>query len=259
MSALYDEIGTTYCTTRRADPSIATTLASLLSIEPGKHYLDLACGTGNYTNALAMLGGRWHGADISEVMIRQAQSSNQQIQWQVSSASSLPYRDSSFDGVMCTLAIHHFNGLLHPFEEVRRTLKHGNFVLFTAFSEQMRRYWLCHYFPCMMEHAIAQMPEQALVSAQLQAAGFTIERVLPFNITNELQDLFLYSGKERPELYLDPAVRANISSFASLCSQAELNAGMQKLRNDITTGAFSEIAASYQSPVGDYAYVVAKA
>lgn len=259
MKPLYNVIGSSYGTTRRADPFIARTLATLLSVEPGKNYLDLACGTGNYTKALASIGGHWHGSDISEVMIRQAQSGNREVQWQVSSASALPYPDAFFDGAMCTLAVHHFQDLLQPFREVRRTLRQGNFVLFTAFPEQMRRYWLCHYFPGMMELAIAQMPGQDLVRSQLESAGFSIERAVPFNVTNALQDLFLYSGKERPELYFNPAIRANMSSFASLCSHVELNAGMQKLHNDLASGSFSEIAASYQSQLGDYAYIEAKA
>ena len=63
MSALYDQIGDGYDTTRRADPAIVRRLAAYLALAPGRRYLDVGCGTGNYTAALAALGGVWHGVD----------------------------------------------------------------------------------------------------------------------------------------------------------------------------------------------------
>ena len=258
MQPLYNEIGSTYCATRCADPAIAKTLANLVEVHNGRRFLDLACGTGNYTTALAEIGGEWHGCDISDVMINQARSRSTSIDWQLSKADLLPYQSQYFDGAMCTLAIHHFPDLLKPFQEVHRILDQGIFALFTAFPEQMERYWLCHYFPEMMKSSIAQMPAQELVAAALQSAGFEIEKIVPFYITNELQDLFLYSGKDRPSQYLDSAVRANISSFASRCSAGELASGLERLSRDIASGQFSTVAASYQSMLGDYAYVVAR-
>ncbi len=65
-------------------------------------------------------------------------------------------------------------------------------------------------------------------------------------MSNNLQDLFLQSRKYRPELYLDPIVRARISSFAKLCESEELNSGLEKLERDI------------ESALGDYLFVVAR-
>ena len=53
MAAKYDRIGDGYDLTRRADPRIADRLTSLLDAAPGASVLDVACGTGNYTFALA--------------------------------------------------------------------------------------------------------------------------------------------------------------------------------------------------------------
>ena len=60
-------------------------------------------------------------------------------------------------------------------------------------------------------------------------------------VTNELQDLFLYSGKHRPDLYLDPAVRDNISSFANLAPVSELQDGLALLASDIQTGTVTSV------------------
>jgi SAM-dependent methyltransferase len=257
MQPLYNAIGSTYGATRRADPAIVHALARLIEIGDNKQFLDLACGTGNYTSALASLGGHWHGIDISDVMIKQAREKNPRVTWQLGSADTIPYPNSFLDGAMCTLAIHHFPKLLGPFKEVYRVLSHGRFVIFTAFPEQMRGYWLCHYFPEMMRSLIEQEPTQELVETSLRSAGFEVEDIIPFYVTNELQDLFLYSGKQRPEQYFDPLVRANTSPFASRCSSEELQKGLQMLRADLESGEFENVARSYQSAKGDYAYVVA--
>ena len=257
MQPLYDVIGRTYAQSRRADPVIAHTLAEELRLIDSGAYLDLACGTGNYTAALSALGGIWTAIDVSEVMLAQARSKYSAISWVQSKADSLPFSSAIFDGAICTLAIHHFENLDSPFTEVRRTLRSGRFVIFTGLAEQMRNYWLCHYFPQMMTHSIGRMPSEQSVRAALSRSGFKSVTVTPFFVTNELQDLFLYSGKHRPTLYLDGALRANISSFANLASEEELYEGLSRLAADLQSGAFASIRNSYKTEEGDYAYIVA--
>ena len=103
-----------------------------------------------------------------------------------------------------------------------------------------------------------RVPAKESVVTALEYAGFKIDGIIPFHITNELEDLFLYAGKERPELYFNPVVRANISSFASLCTAEELYAGLSALRSDLDSGHFQSVAQSCLSPNGDYAYVAAR-
>ncbi len=70
MKAIYDKIGEGYDTTRKADPEILSSLRSLLKIEVGKSYLDVACGTGNYTVGISGFGGDWYAFDGSEKCYR---------------------------------------------------------------------------------------------------------------------------------------------------------------------------------------------
>jgi ubiquinone/menaquinone biosynthesis C-methylase UbiE len=258
MPTLYDLIGSTYATSRRADPAIARALARTLRLVPSGAYLDVACGTGNYTLALSAIGGTWTGVDASEVMLAQARRKSSAIAWSQSSADALPFPDEAFDGAVCTLAIHHFPDLAGPFAEVRRTLRSGSFAIFTGLAEQMRHYWLCHYFAETMARSIEKMPSEAQVRTALSQAGFRSLTVAPFFVTNELQDLFLYSGKDRPELYFDSAIRANISSFVQLAPAAELQDGLVRLRADLRSGAFAAVKARYANEAGDYAYITAR-
>ena len=234
MRAIYDEIGKDYDTTRKADPCILSTLNSLLNVEEGKRYLDVACGTGNYTSEISRIGGKWFAFDNSEKMLSEARPKSSQVDWRHFDVTDLGYEFDFFDGAICSLAIHHFPVLNEAFCEIARVLKsNGKLVIFTATPSQMRCYWLNHYFPEMMENSCMQMPTFQVISSALAQGGFSIESTEPFFISPELQDFFLYSGKQRPDMYLSSKVRNGISSFHNFCTQSELNSGLDKLHNDI--------------------------
>ena len=85
------------------------------------------------------------------------------------------------------------------------------------------------------------MPTIERIKSSLNKAGIVIDTAEPLFITPELQDCFLYSGKQRPEMYLSSAVRNGISSFHNFCSQSELNNGLKKLQEDIDQVIYTEL------------------
>jgi SAM-dependent methyltransferase len=258
MEALYDTIGIGYDGTRRADPGIADTLANLLRLGRDAPYVDVACGTGNYTVALAARGGRWVGIDRSPLMLAGARTKTASVRWCLADATALPLRQGSARGALCTLALHHFTDLRSVFREVRRVVDAGPFVIFTAIPEQMRGYWLNAYFPRALARAIDQMPSLDAVQGALAAAGFRRVGTRPYEVAPDLVDLFMYSGKHRPELYLSPAVRKGISTFASVADPSEVRDGCARLQADIESGAIASVRAAYAHERGDYLFVVAE-
>jgi SAM-dependent methyltransferase len=256
--ALYDRIGRDYDTTRQADPEIARRLLHHLEPRTNGLYLDVACGTGNYTTALANAGLRMVGADQSARMLGDAARKARHVIWIRADAEALPFADGAFDGAICTLAIHHFHSLRPAFREVARVLKHGCFVVFTAGRDQMRRYWLNEYFPRAMARSIEQMPDLAAVREALHQAGLRIVAEDPFEVTPKLQNFFLYSGKHRPELYLDARIRAGISTFARLAEESEVREGCARLSEDISSGRVAQVVERYRHDGGDYLFVVAE-
>lgn len=256
---IYDRIGEGYDTTRRADRFIVGRLASLLEIMPQGRYVDIACGTGNYTTALAARGGRWSGVDQSRTMIEGGALKSKDITWTHASVEALPFPDNTFDGAVCTLAIHHFASLEPAFGEVRRVLDaRGRFVLFTATAEQMRGYWLNEYFPEAMRRSIEQMPPLAAITGALSSAGLVGTEMDPYAVRADLEDWFLYSGKDRPELYLDPRVRHGASTFAALADAKEVDEGCARLSADIASGRVRNVMARYRNDGGDYLFIAAR-
>lgn len=256
MQAIYDEIGIEYDTTRKADPSILEHFNSLLAIENHKRYLDIACGTGNYTAKLADIGGDWYAFDHSEEMLTKARTKSSLVQWKQADVSELSYEDNYFDGAICSLAIHHFPDLGNAFSEIARVLKpNSSLVIFTATPDQMRSYWLARYFPNMLDSSCDQMPTIESIELALRNTSLSIKSTTPFFITPELQDFFLYSGKQRPEMYLSSAVRNGISSFHNYCDEPELERGLESLRKDIESGAINEVMEDFANKLGDYLFL----
>jgi ubiquinone/menaquinone biosynthesis C-methylase UbiE len=252
---VYDNIGKTYDVTRRADAFITRRLSYYLNIKDGGTYLDIACGTGNYTIALCHPGARFWGIDESSQMIDTAHSKANHIGWCQGTTEALPFRDGSFSGAVCVLVIHYFKDLLQVFSEVARVLLRGNFVVFTATPEQMRHYWLNHYFPEAMKRSIEEIPTQQEIADALHKAGFSNILLEPYEIKEGLNDFFLYSGKHKPEMYLEPQVRKGISTFTRLAGPDEVTEGCGRLKGDIRSGRIKEVIASYQSVLGDYLFI----
>lgn len=257
---LYDLIGVDYNSTRRADPFLSERFLSLLSLEKNSQCLDVGCGSGNYTAALADRGEcSFYGVEPSEVMLNEARRKSGSVQWMSASGENLPFENEFFDAALASLTIHHWKSIEKGFAEVSRVLKKGgNFIIFTAFLEQMENYWLNHYFPVMLKDSIAVMPSRKIVENALNFAGFVVIEQEKYFVQPDLQDLFLYSGKYRPALYLDAQVRRGISSFAALGNAEEIEKGLQKLSADLENGNFTDVISNYRSDAGDYVFIVAK-
>lgn len=258
MSAKYDTLGKNYNATRRADPFIAETLFKLLQPTEKGVYLDIGCGTGNYTHALHKMGVKFMGIDPSLQMLEKAKDTKSQIEWRQGHAEKTGLENQSVNGIIGTLTMHHWNNLTTAFKELYRVLKPGGrIVLFTATPEQMQEYWLHHYFPKMLQDSIVQMPSLESVSQAMEQAGFLQLEQKPYYIQTTLQDLFLYSGKFNPSLYLNPEVRNGISSFSALANKKEVSKGLQKLQADIQSGKIEKVIQSSLNNKGDYLFLSA--
>ncbi len=257
--AKYDRIGLGYDETRQADPYLASRLLHYLAPQTGGWYLDIGCGTGNYTHAIyTQSQSHFIGMDPSTHMLAKATDRNPDIDWRLGSAESTGLADASMDGIVASLTIHHWTDLGAGFHELTRVLKPDSpLVLFTATPEQMEGYLLNHYFPRMLQASIQQMPALSDVQTAMAAAGLRILEMEPYEIRPDLRDHFLYCGKQKPELYLDPVIRKGISSFSDLANQAEVTQGLAQLAQDMDNGTIEKITRSFSHDQGDYLFVKA--
>lgn len=257
MAAKYDKIGIDYNSTRKADFYLTEQLIKHLKPTKSGIYLDIGCGTGNYTHKFQKKGFQFTGIDPSIEMLNKAISKNPLIDWKVATAEETGLPDNYVDGITAFLTLHHWTDLNKGFLELSRVLKaSGRIVVFTSTPKQMKGYWLNHYFPKMMSDSMIQMPTLPRIKMAMQNAGIQLLETEDYFIKPDLKDQFLYCGKQNPKLYFDPQIRQGISSFSSLANQTEVKQGLSQLRLDIGTGRIKAIMKTYENSFGDYIFII---
>ncbi len=255
---IYNTIGIGYNTTRRADPYIVECMLTNLSAVTNGHYLDIGCGTGNYTNAYTQQGLLFTGAEPSDRMISEAGNKYPDINFIQAKAEHLPFDNESFDGATGTFTLHHWDSMENGLKEIYRVLKPGSRAVFLSFTPtQIYGYWLCHYFPETMRNSAAVVPEISDMTDIFLKAGFTSVTTERYFVHDELQDHFLYSNKNRPEQYLRPEIRNGASSFTVYANQEEVAEGLIQLEKDIASGEIRDIIKRYENDFGDYLFYTA--
>jgi len=214
METKYNKIGINYNQTRKADRYLTKQLLKYLNPQPNGLYLDIGCGTGNYTNEFQKRGFQFIGIDPSTEMLKKAKIINPKVDWHIGTAEQTGLNDNTVDGIIGSLTIHHWQDLRKGFIALFKVLKkEGQIVIFTSTPAQMEGYWLNHYFPKMLKDSILQMPELEIVRSAMINAKFESIETRKYFIKPDLQDKFLYCGKHAPEIYLNKSIRQGISSF----------------------------------------------
>jgi ubiquinone/menaquinone biosynthesis C-methylase UbiE len=120
----------------------------LLSLESGDHFLDLACGLGRYSLAVADLvgaTGRVHAVDLwAEGLIQlQDQARTQDIHWiktySADISECLPFADGAVDSCLIATALHDIpaHKRCTVVAEVFRVLKPGGLMTVIEFKQQL--------------------------------------------------------------------------------------------------------------------------
>jgi hypothetical protein len=93
-----------------------------------------------------------------------------------------------------------------------------------------QRPWLTDYLPELAALDEAQMPSMSDYERWLGPV-----RITPVPVPHDCSDGFLYAYWRRPAAYLDPHIRSGSSSFWAI---GDAEAGLQKLKRDVETGAW---------------------
>ena len=234
----YNTIGTSYRQTRRADPRIAHHLIKLLDLPSASVIADIGAGTGNYSNALADAGFSVFAVEPSIIMRAQA-TLHPRVEWLAASAETLPLTDNSVDGIVCTLALHHFTDVPASIREMRRIVDDGPIVLFTFDQRQGEHFWLYDYFPNFNIEALQAFPPIEEISLLFVDDDQWLTEIHPYPLPADLQDNFCAANWRAPSRYLDPAIRAGISSFAYSDPEA-VRQGLITLEQDLADGRWKK-------------------
>ncbi len=102
-------------------------------VRGGDRALDLGCGTGEFTAALAQAGAEAIGVEVAEAALKRARARHSELDFRlVPFDGPLPFEDSSFDLVWASEVIEHVADTGQWLSEVRRVLAPGGRLLVTT-------------------------------------------------------------------------------------------------------------------------------
>jgi ubiquinone/menaquinone biosynthesis C-methylase UbiE len=201
-----------------------TALASYVEGLRIKTILDLGCGTGRFTEALAArFDAEVIGIDPSAKMLGQARKKRRdhRVHYQHGSGEQIPLIRDAVDLIFMSMVFHHFSDPLLAARECRRVLAEGGTVFLRAGTfEQVSAYPYLPFFPASWPLLEECLSKAVFVSETFEAAGFrTLEHdILTQQIAPSLE---CYAEK----------LAAGADSVLARLPQNEFESGMTALRS----------------------------
>jgi len=218
--------GRAYAKRRRTDPRIEDVVHKALG--HGRTLINVGAGGGSYEP-----GDRYVVAVEPSASMR-AQRGPDRVPAIDAVAEDLPFDDGVFDAAMAMITIHQWRDLTAGLRELRRVSR-GPVVILTFTEDSLSDFWLREYVPKMVTFENSRMPPIEHV-ASLLGGDVSVEPVpIPFDCV----DGFIEAYYGRPEAFLDPAVRAAQSAWASI-DEGYVELGMTALRTDLESGEWDK-------------------
>lgn len=111
-------------------------VTEMLRLAPGQHALEIGCGIGHDTEAMARAvapGGHVVGVDLSAELIAKAIARNASLgpglEFRVADALDLPFPENSFDAVRVERVLQHLPDVTRALREIVRVTKPGGIVV----------------------------------------------------------------------------------------------------------------------------------
>jgi malonyl-CoA O-methyltransferase len=161
----------------------------------GRRTLDLACGTGRYTQSLAAAkAAEVIALDFSIAMLRQVATGIPVC----ASMMQLPFVAGAFDVVVSGLALGHATAIQPWMHEIARVLNPRGCLLYSDFHPEAARAGLTRSFKDQNNRSYTLPHHCYDVATQTQAAAqadLTIEALKEIRVGVELQEIFAQSDE----------------------------------------------------------------
>ena len=114
---------------------VVRSIVGALGPVAGAHVLDVCCGPGHLTGALAESGADVVGIDFAMPMVVKARENYPRLEFRQGDAESLPFDAQSFDHVVCAFGVMHLSNADAAIHEAFRVLRPGGRFIFTQWAE----------------------------------------------------------------------------------------------------------------------------
>jgi ubiquinone/menaquinone biosynthesis C-methylase UbiE len=177
------------------DAALTQRFLSALGEAAQKSVLDVACGPGILSAAIAKSARDVVAFDLTPQMLKKAaqrcaEAGLDNVTFREGNAVELPFADAAFDAVVTRLSAHHFDRPSRVFEEIFRVLRPGGrFVIADVISSEVpAEAELQNAIEILRDPSHVRMLPGSELSALVTGAGFAIESVATWDKPREFEE-----------------------------------------------------------------------
>ena len=163
----------------KADLSVEDRFRQALGHCAAGSILDVACGPGVVTAAVAQDATAVVGLDATDAMLTKARVRAQDlphVSFQAGDAEALPFEDAYFDGLVTRLSLHHFETPAKALSEMSRVLKPGGraVIVDVTADEDRAKADLQNAIEILRDPSHVRMMPAAEIDGLITGSGFSI-------------------------------------------------------------------------------------
>lgn len=185
--------------------------------------LDLGCGTGRFSEALAAhFDAEVIGIDPSKKMLDQAWKKlrDRRVQYEHGCGEAIPLPNDSVDLIFMSMCFHHFDDQMLATRECRRVLRDGaTAILRTGTRDRIPSYPYVDFFPKIHPILKDRLPTAAFIREVFESAGFSTVS----------SDIVIQQIAPDCATYIDK-LSAGADSVLAQLSPADFQAGIEAMR-----------------------------
>jgi ubiquinone/menaquinone biosynthesis C-methylase UbiE len=165
-----------------ADQALAQRIIEALGEDAKGTVLDVACGPGVLSAAVAEFAREVVGFDLTPLMLekaalRCAAAGHDNVSFREGNAAEMPFANAAFDAAVTRLSVHHFDQPARVFSEIFRVLRPGGgfVVADVVSSEVVAEAELQNAIEILRDPSHTRMVPAVELASLVEGAGFTIE------------------------------------------------------------------------------------
>jgi len=179
----------------KVDDQVGERFGAALGAAARGNLLDVACGPGVVTAALAVHASSVTAFDATEAMLdkaraRCAEAGLRNVHFRAGDAENLPFDNAAFDGVVTRAAIHHFAKPQRALDEMFRVLRPGGaaVLLDVVSSEEAGASMLHNAIERLRDPSHVRMLPASELDAGVARAGFRAVETRTWDMDRELDE-----------------------------------------------------------------------